>query len=187
MSTLDNPNTMESSSPNQIIIRYGLIGGLIMVIYGLLGMITGFSSPAKGFVAIGINALFAIAFYPILMVLAVKKHRDELLGGFITFGQAFKTAFFTAAIAAAVGTLFNLLYVNLINPGIVEQMVNDSMVLYEKMGLDEAMIERSVDQVRKGFTPVRQLLAFVIGAVLGLIPTLIVASVMKKDPPEMAV
>lgn len=188
MSTLDgnyvDPATV---SPQPTIVRYGLIGALVLIIYGLLGNILGFTSPANGIMAAMIGGLVVFVFYIIIMVLPVRKHRDQDLGGHIPFGRAFTVAFLTSLIVGIISTAFNMLYMNVIDPSLGATIIEDTRDMYEGMGMSEAQIESAMKQVERGFTVTGQLMGLGIGVGFGAVIALIIAAIMKKNPPETAV
>ena len=108
MSTIDNPHMMEESSPKQVIIRYGLIGGLVAIAYALVAIITGMNSPSNGQAGGMINALVSLGIYVVFLVLAVREYRDKHQGGFITFGKAFRVAFLTGLMIAVISFCLTL-------------------------------------------------------------------------------
>lgn len=190
MSTSDNPQVVDpaSVSPQATIIRYGLIGGLIFVVYGLLGNILGFAKPSGGISAIVINGLVFIVLYVGLMVMAVRKHRDQDLGGYIPFGRAFLVGLGVAVIAGVISGLFNYLYMSFIEPDYLTNMVGEMEEMYANMGMSEETIEIAMERVRKSLTPTKMLTNAAIGSVvMGGIVSLIVSAIMKKKPPEVVV
>lgn len=187
MSTLDgnyvDPATV---SPQPTIVRFGLIGALILIIYSLLGNIIGFTSPSNGIFSAMINGLVVFVFYIVLMVLAVRKHRDQDLGGHIPFGRAFVVAFLASMIVGVLGTAFNMLYMSVIDPSMGPTIIEETREMYEGMGMNEEQIENAMTQVERGFTVTGQLMGLGFGAVMGAVISLIIAAVMKKNPPETA-
>lgn len=188
MSTLDgnyvDPATV---SPQPTIVRFGLIGAMVLIIYSLLGNILGFTSPANGMMAAMIGGLVIFVFYIVIMVLPVRKHRDQDLGGHIPFGRAFTVAFFTSLIVGVISSAFNMLYMNVIDPSLGTTMVEETREMYEGMGMNETQIDAAIKQVEKGFTLTGQLMGLAFGVGIGVVFALIIAAVMKKNPPEVAV
>jgi phosphatidylglycerophosphate synthase len=177
--------------PWPTITRFGLIGGLSLIILSLVGILTGLSSPANWVSAI-IFLLVVIAFYVVLMVMAVKSDRDDNLGGHIKLGRAFMVAFFTACIVALLGTVFNVIYMGIIDPDYMMRVGDDLRGLYEKMGLNEEQIEQAIidagadSRQTIASAAKSQVSTFISGAVVGAIIALIIAASMKKDAPRMA-
>ena len=185
MSTLDNPNVAPvNASPQQTILRYGVIGGLVLVVYSLLNFVLGLSKPSAGTFVGLLNFAVILAIYIFMMIYAVRDHRDNNQGGFITFGKAFMVAFFTSVLAAIINTIFVFLYMNIIDPGYMAEILSASEDYYESMGMPENQIEVSLQWAEWMMGPTGQGILFGVGTVFGAIVALIVASTMKKNPPE---
>ena len=63
MSILNKPGeTIDPStvSPWPTILRYGLIGGLVLVVYALLGNLLGFTKPSAGFVTLILSGMVVV-------------------------------------------------------------------------------------------------------------------------------
>jgi hypothetical protein len=188
----DSNNFIEPSSikPNSTITRYGLIGGLILVVIGLVGMLTGLSSPANWVMSL-VFTFVVIAIYVITMVLAVKQDRNENLGGYITFGRAFWVAIGTALLMGLIGLIFNVIYLGFIDPDYMMRIADDLRGTYEQFGMNEEQIEEALRRANAtGDTSLGSLLktqamGYVFGAVMGAIIALIVAASMKKERPQV--
>lgn len=186
-STLDNPGIdPQTASMNATITRYGLIGGLVFIVYALIGILTGISSPGAGFGMLGLNLVISLVLYVGLMVVAVRFHRDKELGGFIAFGRAFAVAFLVALIAGLLSQLFSFVYMNYIDPEYLKSITEDMEGMYERLGMNEEQIEAAMEQLSKSMTPSRMLIqGLIYQVVMGGIVAAIVAAVMKKNRPEM--
>ncbi len=185
MSTLDNPQVEPvNTSPQQTILRYGGIGGLVLIVYSLLNFVLGLSKPSAGTFVGFLNIFVVIAIYVFMMIYAVRDHRDNNQGGYITFGKAFTVAFLTSLLAALINTVFTILYMNVIDPGYVGDIMKASEEFYESSGMPEQQIEMSLSWAKSMMEPKGQMILFLIGTIFGAIISLIVASSMKKNPPE---
>jgi hypothetical protein len=184
---LDTPPTVDPSSVpfTQTVIRYGVIGGLIMVIYSLLGNITGLSNPSSGIAMTIIFALLSFVIYIAVMVMGVRKHRDEELGGYVSFGRTFLVGFLIAVIMGVIGQIFNFFYLNFIDPDYLANSLDGIREMYENMGMDENMIEDAMVRVESQFESQKSLWKPLPG-VLGVSAFIaaIVGLIMKKKEPE---
>ena len=182
--TLDDPNQVqpdESASLKATVLRYGLIGGLVLIIYGLIGFLTGLSSPGN-LSNIFINLVLALVITVGLVVLAIRHHRDQGLGGHITFGRAFLVGFLTIIIAGVISLAFNYLYLSFVEPDYLANMANDMQAMYERMGLSEEQIEEAMKRV-EDMTPASMIVQGLISqSVMGAIVGAIVAAIMKRKP-----
>ncbi len=112
------------------------------------------------------------------MVMAVKKHRDEDLGGFITFGRAFGVGFLVTLVISAITAVWVYFYFGFIDPDMATAIMENSLA---QQGIeDDAMI----DQMKFWFSPGAMAIYGLIGSLFfGAILSLIVAAVMKKNAP----
>ena len=170
---------------NATVLRYGLIGGLVFIVWALIGILTGISSPGGGFAMIGLNMVINLVLYVGLMVVAIRFHRDKELGGYISFGRAFGVAFLTALIAGLLSVVFSFIYMNYIDPEYLNSTVKEMEGMYERLGMNEEQIEAAMEQAAKSLTPSRMLTQGLIGQVImsGIVGA-IVAAIMKKNRPE---
>jgi hypothetical protein len=186
MSTLDNPNLSGGNATiGPTIIRYGLLGGLIFVIYGLIGNLAGFARPSAGFGALGINILVSMILYVGLMVFAIRHFRDNENGGYINFGKAFAIGLGVAVLAGVISSIFTYIYAAYIEPDYFETILQETEVMYERFNMSEEQIEQAMEQARKSMTPTRFVTQSLIGnLIFGAIIAAITGAVMKKNPPQ---
>lgn len=184
MSTLDNPNvSTASSSIWPTVGRYGLIGGLVFIVYALLGNLTGFARPGAGFGAMAINLIISVILYVGLMVIAIRHFRDTENGGFISFGKAFLIGLGVAVVAGLLNSIFTYFYATVIEPDYFETILRESEEMYERFGMSEEQIEEAMAQAEKSMTP-GWIFVQSLGAslVMGSIVAAIVGAVMKRNP-----
>ena len=190
MSILNKPGeTIDPStvSPWPTILRYGLIGGLVLVVYALLGNLLGFTKPSAGFVTLILSGMVVvILLYAGVMIAAVRNHQANELGGYISFGRAMMVAFMVGLIMAIIGILFNNVYANVIEPDFVTTLLDEAEAMYEEMNMSAEQIQASLAQLEGQYTLNGQIIGLGMGSVFGAIMSLIIAAVMKKNPPENA-
>ncbi len=119
-------------------------------------------------------------------VMAIKHHRNNELNGYISFGRAFLLGFLTLVIAAAISTVFQMVYVLAIDPGIIDIAEQNMEKMLTGFGLTGEALEQSVKGVRDGFTPGKMLLqGLVFNNIFNAVIALIIAAIMKRKPAEM--
>lgn len=182
MDTLDNPNRLidpSSVSYQGIALRHGAFAGLILIAVGLLGNLTGLSDPTQpssvaNWVLNFVNWGVMIAF----IVMAVKKHRDEDLGGFITFGRAFGVSFLVILVLSLITTVWVYVYFSFIDPDIAQTIMENSL---SQQGIED---EDMIESMAMWFSPgAMAVYGFFGSLIFGVIISLIVSAVMKKDNP----
>ncbi len=186
MSILDDATNLPDPSEvsfQSTAMRYGLIGGAILIIVSALNFMFGLGG---GFILPILFSVATFAVYIVIMVMAVRHHRDNELGGAITLGRAFMVAFVTSILIALINTLFAYLYINFIDPGYMDTLLEQSRGMYESFGMAEEQIEEALKQVEVSFTPMRQLLGLGVGALVGAVIAVIIGAIMKKEAPLQA-
>jgi len=187
MTTLDHIN--EAPDPSSVsmmptAIRYGLIGGLASIIFGtvmnILGMGAGTGNDT-------LNSVISLVIFAAVIYLALTKHRDEDLGGFMSYGRGLGLGVLTSLIMGVLASLFTYIYVGFIDPSITEVILERTLEQYEEMGMPEDQIEMSMSWVKSMMSPIGMATFQVIGsAIMGFIASLIISAVVKKNPPEYA-
>lgn len=174
----------ETKTPQDIIIRYGVLGGLVSIIYGIMSNLLGLSNPGSGLGMVLLGMVLSLSIYAGFLVAAVKKHREEDLRGYITFKRAFSVAFYTALIMGVMSSLFQMIYINFIDPSFIDGALEYSRNMMENMGLNEEQMEEAMERAREGYKPVRFLISAIIGtAFLGALTSLVVAGVLNRKLP----
>ncbi len=185
MTTLDNNPTIDESTvpffPSAL--RIGLYGGLAVVIFGLISNITGLTVPTSIMNSL-ILGLIGIIIYVGIGVFSVKKHRDEELGGYISFGRAFIVSLIAMVVAGIIGALFNAIYYSVIDPGFVDTAVEGMEEMMSNMGVEGELADAQIEQMKKQFSPSYQLtIGVLVGSLFGAVLSLIIAAIMKKNKP----
>ena len=145
MALLDEPieNLNESDvSFMPVAVRYGLIlGGITVILTVLMGLLKiKMSSVGTG---IGIAAL-SLGLMIGTVIYAVRAHRDGELGGYASFLRVFLLSLVVLLIGAVIGQLFNYLYFNYINPGYVQEVLDSTKEMLEKLNVPEDKIDESM-------------------------------------------
>ncbi len=188
MTTLDQPHQIDenSVSPQPVIQRYALIGGLAMIVYFLVSQLTGLSNPNGGALNGIINFLLSTAIYLGIAVLAVRHHRDQDLGGFITFGRAFRVGFLTLIFAVLIGVAFNLLYTTVIDPNFYDNLLNAVIEQWEEQGLNEEQIDAALQFTKPMMSPLwGTALGLGFGAIFSAVIALITGAIFKRTHPQV--
>ncbi|MEN0049666.1 MAG: DUF4199 domain-containing protein [Bacteroidota bacterium] len=169
-------------------LTYGVIGGVLMVIYSYLNFSTLFSTSSLG-AMIG-AFLINVAIFAGIVILAIKKHRDQELGGYITMGRCLGLGIVTVIVASLLNGIFGYIYISSIDPDVMTKLAQNMTWMYEMLGMDEDQIEDALDatedlqQSPSIFTSIFS--GAFAGAMYGLILSAIIGALMRKNPPEMA-
>lgn len=167
-------------------VKWGLITGMVYVIFSLIGNLLGLQEEG-GFTAKALlsnTALFAASFFTIY--LGIKETRDQNNQGFLTFGQGFRSGMGIALIAALIVFVFTLIYLYLIDPGMIDKVMEMTEESWDKQGMGEEQKEVARKYTMMFMTPwAFSLIAIVSCLFWGLIKSLIGSAILKKDPPPV--
>ncbi len=163
-------------------LKYGLIGGLIVTAWTLLSGVLGLNEASTTSAIVG--TLVGLGIYAGVVYTAIKKHRDEDLGGHISLGRAFLLGLISCIVTGLIGGLAAFVYYNFIDPAAIDQIVESTAEMMEGFGLPEEQLEEAIQGARDGFGFGKLMMNSGIGAaIMGGIVSIITAAIMKKEVP----
>jgi len=189
MTSLDEPMAYvdpQDISPRSTAMRYGMIWGLLGILIGLVSYLMGWSDPSGGSTAGSmISMLLSLGLSVTILVLAIKHHRDNELGGYITFGRGFKTGMLTAFFYAIIATVWAVIFFNFIATDMIEMMEAAMYEQWENQGLTEEQIETAAG-IALFFASKKFMIGAAFGGtlIMGAILSLIISAVLKKEQPQ---
>jgi len=124
----------------------------------------------------------------VVPVIYIRKERKQR-GGEISFGDAFKLCFIGLIIGGLIGTAFQMLYTNVIDPEFGERMTAQSLEMTNSFlegnvsddQREEMLREAETDSIER-WTFVGQLTSFGYAIIMYAVISLILALIMKKNP-----
>ena len=165
---------------SQIGLRYGIILGLIMIVYS---MILQFIGLATNNWASSVSYIFLIAG----MVMAHKAFKEGG-DGFMRLGQGLGIGTLISAVSGGISMIFSYLYIKFIDDSMMQLIQDKQIEAMEKQGLDDAQIDQAMQMAEKFSSPE---IIFGIGLIafifFGFIISLIVSLFTKKDNPALEV
>lgn len=172
----------------QVGLKYGVICGLVYIIYTLIGIVTNIQAAASSSPMLGLGLgllILAVTFYVIF--LGVKEFRDDVNGGGLTFGEAIKLALLIAVIAAVLTAVFNLFYQTLIDPDLMDRQLQEAIDGMEERGMTDEQIEGAMRFTKVLSSPgLAAAITIAYTAFWGLIKGLIAGAILKREaPPEV--
>lgn len=185
MDTLDRPSPPDPATVpyRPLAIRYGAIWGGVSIVTSLVGYLTNTdgSLPDTGPIKWVYSLIgLAVAIWAITTVIRID--RDQQLGGYIGLGRCLGIGALTGVIAGAIGAVFTLLYMTVINPGFTDQLKEMMVAQWEEQGMGEEQIEMALS-MSSAFTNPAMLSVWQVlgGALMGLIIGLVAGLVMKRE------
>lgn len=122
-----------------------------------------------------------------VLIYSGREYRSKS-GGYLAFGKAFLHSFVVLVVASFIGSVFNYLLFNVIDPGLadvlVKQQMDATMQMMESLGGNAEMMDNMEEGIRKGYTLQGQAMGFLWMILLSAIGSLIIGAINKKNPPK---
>ncbi|SMG24241.1 Protein of unknown function [Marivirga sericea] len=164
-------------------LKWGAIFGLILIIITLLIYIID--------ITIIVSQYISVLWLAIFIGFGIFAGRDlrSKLGGYLSFKSAFLHALVIFAIGGFIGTVFDFVLYNYIDPEIIPILVDIQMETTMKAmetfgGGSNEMMDNMADGIQKGYTLQAQALGFLWKIVLYALGALIVGAINKKKNKE---
>ena len=160
-------------------IKWGMILAIVLIALRTIVFITNLYD----------NALWQ--YLPILAIAAVlyvlvKKYRDHETSGFLAFGKAFNLSLQIYFYSNFLAAIYSLIYTHYINPTIYAHIIATKQQKLMEQGLQDDQIDTALKIFAMMQTPLALLIFAILYALIaGSLVSLIVASLCKKENPEM--
>jgi hypothetical protein len=174
---------MEKNSLFNHALKFGFIIGIVNIIIGVLAYMVGEALMVKwwfGLIIIVINIG--------LVVYSGNQYRSSV-GGFMNFKTAFSVTFLTLVIAGVLGTIFNILLYQVIDPELPARLtkaaIEQTEQMMSNMGAPADRIDEQMAAVEgrleNQFTLMGQIKGFGIGLIIYVVLSLILGAILKKS------
>jgi len=169
---------------------YALYGFGLMLTSAVLTLIlylAGFQSDVDKFMlGLGLSFLLGLTAAILFLILGIKAARAAAgaAAGF-SYGRALVCGLMITVFTAVFSAPFNYLYFGYINSEYTETTIAWATRMMEKGKVEQYKIDEMAEKMRQRSTPLRQTANGVTGTLIGgVIISLIVAGVMKREPEE---
>jgi hypothetical protein len=155
---------------------WGAITGIVLIIYLLILYVTNQTyNPTLGYLQ--------YAFLCAGILIGSFAYRNKVLGGTISYGNAFIVGLLITIFAGILATFFSFILVRFIDPGLVEQGVAKTEEKLMNAGtLTEDQIDLVIERTRKFIdSPITVLVGIVFYGLIGTVLSLITAAIVKKE------
>jgi hypothetical protein len=161
--------------------QYGVIVGIIMIIYGTLLQVSGLALEYQSLSYIN------YIFLGVVIYLAHKKFKEDG-DGFMSYGQGLGIGFWISLIGGVISMVFSYIYMSFIDSTIMEQAMDKARYDMEEKGMSDAQIDQAMSITEKFMTPEMIFVMGIVGTLIfGFILSLIVSAITKKTDPQLEV
>jgi energy-converting hydrogenase Eha subunit A len=187
MAILDNENGFVDPSNVSITPtgnKWGLIQGLIGVVLSLIFFMTGMMdmSGTKSNLIPNIVSYGAVI---ATLYMALKAHKEEDLGGYLSLGRAVKMGAYIGLIAGVLSAIFLFVYFKFIQTDFLNTITETAISKAEEKGQDPDEVRKGMEMVSWMFSPgFFSIIGLLTSVFMNVIFALILGLIMKKDPPR---
>ena len=172
-----NLNQPADASVKSVAIRYGIITGIVSVIYSLILYMTELNN----------NTWLSLISTAILIVGIVLAHNfyKAANNGFMSYGQGLGIGSLLSLIVGFFSAIFLFIYLKFIDSTVMEKMQEAQYVEMEKRGMSEEQIEQAIQLSQKMTSPELMVVWAILGSlVFGFFLSLIISAITKHTRPE---
>ncbi|MCA6075314.1 DUF4199 domain-containing protein [Fulvivirga sedimenti] len=165
-------------SVGKVAFKWGLITGLIMIVYSLvINMMGQFGNQALGAVSY-VFIIFGI-------IMAHKEYKDSG-DGYMSYGKGLGIGTLTTLIAAVLSAIFSYIYMTMIDPTVMDMIRDQQISDMEGRGMSDAQIEQAMSMTESFMSPgfISFIAVFII-TLVGFILSLIITAFTKNSNPEL--
>ena len=165
-------------SVSKIAFKWGLIVGLVMIVYSLIILMSG---------QFGNNLLQSVAYLFLIVgiVLAHKEYKQSG-DGFMSYGKGLGLGTLTVLVAVVLSSIFGYIYMTMIDPGVIDMIKEQQVTQLQEQGMSDAQIEQAMGFSESFMTPgALTIFGILITTFVGFILSLIVTAFTKNSNPEL--
>jgi len=177
--TENQSNVREGNTYIKSAMTFGLITGILIVIYTLLLYMT------DNYVSK--NTILGLLQWIILtggLYYGIKTYRDQYSDGYITYGRSLGLGVLISVFVGVILGIFTYILYTLIDPGLLEKSIKIAQEEMLKAGMSEERVETATEMQRTFTSPTIMLFSSVFSfAFIGTIISLIVSIFTKNEKP----
>ena len=134
-------------SRNSLILKWGLIGGMVTVIVGILAYFLNLQDTK-------INQYLGVLIMLAAIVLAHFEFRDKINNGNAKFGELFRIGILVSLIIATISMIWFYVFVNFIDMDLIRRTLNTAEADMIERGLSENDLKVAMEMTKKFMTPI---------------------------------
>lgn len=176
----------DTVSPTKSGLQYGVLFGIIMIFEFVVSYVLDIDPIENRSIGIVMN-VFNYLIFPILFIyLGCTNYKNKMNSGFITFGECLKIGVSICALAGLLYGLFSSAF-GLIFPEFIDDILRKSRsaMLSEDPNMSSEQVEMGLSMIKKFMNPAIAIpFTIAMYAFLGLIYSLIIGAITKKENPQ---
>ena len=177
--TENQSNASQGNTYLKSAMTFGLIIGLILIIYNLLLYMTDNVVSKNTILGILQRVILAGGLY-----YGIKTYRDQYSEGHITYGRSLGLGVLISVFAGAILGIYTYLLYTVIDPELLEKTIKLAQEEMLKTGMPEKQVETATEMQRTFISPITMMISSVFSlAFFGIIISLIVSIFTKKEKP----
>jgi len=180
---MEDNTIINKPSMSKVTLPYGIAFGIIMILEFVVAYALELNAQDNKMVGVLTN-LFNLLLLPFLFILLACNNYKKINGGYITFSQSVKTGVAVNVIAGLTFAIFNALFYIII-PESKADILEQSRIAYAKSpGMTAEVLKATMKGIEWFMEPYVAIPATaVIYALVGLVISLIVGAIVKKENP----
>lgn len=129
---------------------------------------------------------FAVFVVMIVLYGVTGARQRKAMGGYISLKDAFSAIFVTILISSAIGAVWDVVYMKLVDPHVGDKVKEGTLAFMERMKVPQDKIDEQAanldKQLAKSMAPARMLLSYLGGVIFLSIFGFICAAIVKREP-----
>ena len=175
MNNLDNDyQAPQTASPVGTALKYGIIGGFVLIVLSLIAYLLDMSESS-------IIRVLQFAILVVIVVVAIKAHRDNDLNGTMSYGRGLGVGTLTALFASLVVAVYMFIFLNFIDTGFIDEQIENSRREMIERDMSDEEIEQAMNMTKMFLSPVwLTVITVITNTFFGFITALIASAFIKK-------
>ena len=166
-------------SSKSTMLNYGLLLGVSSIFINLIAYALGIHLDQDW--RIGTLGFLAMI---VIIVIGIRNFKS-VNNNLITWGQSVKIGVGIAIVSALLGIIYNLIFMNFIEPEFMNQMMEKQVVAWEELNMTEEQIEASKSMMETFSSPgITSAIGIVAAAFFGFVISAIAGAIMKRTEEE---
>ncbi|WP_284651300.1 DUF4199 domain-containing protein [Flavobacterium terrisoli] len=174
------------TSPAKSALQFGVLFGLIMTLEFVVSYVLNIDPATNQTFGIFLNLLNFLILPILFIALACTNYKNKINSGFVTFGECIKIGVVVCVIAALLYGIFTAIF-NVIFPEFAEEILRKTRDVMMKQNPDmpQEQMEMALSWTKKFMNPAIAIpFTVVMYAFIGLLYSLIVGAIVKKERPQ---